>query len=78
MHVNTEDFTALQNSTIFKNTELDSHDLISGSPRSSDSGIESDCTDGNLSWLLNYKIHELPPVPGNFTCCTCSHSKLLA
>lgn len=64
MHVNTEDFTALQNSVIFKNTELDSRDLLNGSPRSSDSGIESDCTDGNLSWLLNYKIHELPPVPG--------------
>lgn len=33
------------------------------SPLSSDSGIEGD-SDGNLSWLLNYKIHELPPVPG--------------
>lgn len=64
MHVNTEDFSSLQNSTIFKNTELNSREFINGSPRSSDSGIESDCTDGNLSWLLNYKIHELPPVPG--------------
>lgn len=63
MHVNT-DFTPLQNSMIYKNTELDARDLIDASPRSSDSGIESDCTDGNLSWLLNYKINELPPVPG--------------
>ncbi|KAL1492249.1 hypothetical protein ABEB36_012727 [Hypothenemus hampei] len=38
-------------------------DLVSPSPRGSDSGIESDCADGNLSWLLNYKIRELPPVP---------------
>lgn len=36
------------------------------SPLSSDSGIEGD-SDGNLSWLLNYKIHELPPVPGKIT-----------
>lgn len=64
MHVNTEDFSPIQNVGIFKSTELDSRDLINGSPRSSDSGIESDCTDGNLSWLLNYKINELPPVPG--------------
>lgn len=34
------------------------------SPLGSDSGIEGDSTDGNLSWLLNYKINELPPVPG--------------
>ncbi|XP_017768124.1 PREDICTED: uncharacterized protein LOC108556500 [Nicrophorus vespilloides] len=35
------------------------------SPIGSDSGIEMDCcSDGNLSWLLNYKINELPPVPG--------------
>lgn len=27
---------------------------------------EIDCTDGNLSWLLNYKLEELPPVPGKF------------
>ncbi|XP_065157222.1 forkhead box protein E4-like isoform X3 [Atheta coriaria] len=33
------------------------------SPLGSDSGIEGDSTDGNLSWLLNYKINELPPVP---------------
>lgn len=25
---------------------------------------EIDCIEGNLSWLLNYKIQELPPVPG--------------
>ncbi|KAL3270185.1 hypothetical protein HHI36_009242 [Cryptolaemus montrouzieri] len=24
-----------------------------------------DCSDGNLSWLLNYKIHELPPIPAD-------------
>lgn len=64
MHVNTENFQVLQNSVGFESNDLDAHDLINGSPRSSDSGIESDCTDGNLSWLLNYKIHELPPVPG--------------
>ncbi|XP_022904760.1 uncharacterized protein [Onthophagus taurus] len=34
-----------------------------GSPMGSDSGIEGDCSEGNLSWLLNYKIQELPPVP---------------
>ncbi|XP_066262908.1 forkhead box protein J1-A-like isoform X1 [Euwallacea similis] len=38
-----------------------SKDLVS--PRGSDSGIESDYADGSLSWLLNYKIRELPPVP---------------
>lgn len=27
---------------------------------------EIDCTEGNLSWLLNYKLEELPPVPGKF------------
>lgn len=27
---------------------------------------EIDCIEGNLSWLLNYKIQELPPVPGKF------------
>lgn len=37
-------------------------DSSNPSPRSSDSGIEADC-DGNLSWLLNYKINEILPVP---------------
>lgn len=60
MHGNTEDF--LQNSAGRSLNE--SRDFTNPSPRSSDSGIESDCTDGNLSWLLNYKIQELPPVPG--------------
>ncbi|KAF5294642.1 hypothetical protein FQA39_LY02774 [Lamprigera yunnana] len=32
-------------------------------PKICDNRIESDCADGNLSWLLNYRIHELPPVP---------------
>lgn len=64
MHnVNTDEFT---HNSIFKNDLNESRDFISPSPRGSDSGIESDCTDGNLSWLLNYKIHELPPVPGKF------------
>lgn len=46
-----------------KQMKLDTGDYVP-SPLSSDSGIEGD-SDGNLSWLLNYKIHELPPVPGN-------------
>lgn len=66
MHnVQTEDISSFQ--TIFKgsNEEVgNSRDLVSPSPKGSDSGIESDCADGNLSWLLNYKIRELPPVPG--------------
>ncbi|XP_074025518.1 uncharacterized protein isoform X3 [Leptinotarsa decemlineata] len=57
---NTEDFSNLRNGDVVQES---SRDLTSPSPRSSDSGIESDCTDGSLSWLLNYKIHELPPVP---------------
>ncbi|XP_060524541.1 uncharacterized protein LOC132700958 isoform X2 [Cylas formicarius] len=58
MHnVRKEDFTMLQGSV-----QCDAND-ITPSPRGSDSGIESDCADGNLSWLLNYKIQELPPVP---------------
>ncbi|KAF7284117.1 hypothetical protein GWI33_022576 [Rhynchophorus ferrugineus] len=57
-----DDFNSLQGP--FKNGDMmDSRDLVSPSPRGSDSGIESDCADGNLSWLLNYKIQELPPVP---------------
>lgn len=39
---------------------------VSPSPMGSDSGVESDCADGNLNWLLNYRIRELPPVPGEF------------
>lgn len=31
---------------------------------SSECSQEADCADSNLSWLLNYKIQELPPVPG--------------
>lgn len=62
MHnVHTQEFTSLQN-TIFKSVgeaSSTANDAVS-----SDSGIESDCTDGNLSWLLNYKIRELPPFPG--------------
>ncbi|KAJ8949583.1 hypothetical protein NQ318_016214 [Aromia moschata] len=79
MHnVNTEEFT--QNSPHFKHYLSDSRDVINPSPRGSDSGIESDCTDGSLSWLLNYKIHELPPVPdalnseNNFQCIRTSDS----
>ncbi|KAG5897195.1 hypothetical protein JTB14_022550 [Gonioctena quinquepunctata] len=61
MHnVNTEDFNSLRNGDMVHESP---RDLTSPSPRGSDSGIESDCTDGSLSWLLNYKIHELPPVP---------------
>ncbi|KAJ3627481.1 hypothetical protein MTP99_014855 [Tenebrio molitor] len=60
MHnIHTEDIKVLQNTCSFS----ESRDFLNPSPRGSDSGIESDCTDGNLSWLLNYKIHELPPVP---------------
>lgn len=44
--------------------KLESLNCITSSPRGSDSGIEGDCVEGNLSWLLNYKINELPPVPG--------------
>ncbi|CAH1176248.1 unnamed protein product [Phaedon cochleariae] len=61
MHnVKSEDFRTLHNGDIINDSP---RDLKSPSPRGSDSGIESDCTDGNLSWLLNYRIHELPPVP---------------
>ncbi|XP_028133674.2 forkhead box protein O1-A-like isoform X2 [Diabrotica virgifera virgifera] len=63
MHVNTKDINGLNNCTL-KNGDFDSpRDVTSPSPRGSDSGIESDCTEGSLSWLLNYKIQELPPVP---------------
>lgn len=67
MHnVNIEELQSLQQqqSTCgIKQMKLDTGDYVP-SPLSSDSGIEGD-SDGNLSWLLNYKIHELPPVPGN-------------
>ncbi|XP_030752012.1 forkhead box protein O-like isoform X2 [Sitophilus oryzae] len=63
MHnVQNEEFSAFPG--LLKSSDLmDTRDLVSPSPRGSDSGIESDCADGNLSWLLNYKIQELPPVP---------------
>lgn len=61
MHTVPEDFN-----TNYKDIDvmIDTRESTNQSPRGSDSGIDSDCTDGNLSWLLNYKIHELPPVPG--------------
>ncbi|XP_019864678.1 uncharacterized protein LOC109593975 [Aethina tumida] len=60
MHTVPEDFN-----TNYKDIDvmIDTRESTNQSPRGSDSGIDSDCTDGNLSWLLNYKIHELPPVP---------------
>lgn len=68
MHnVNMEELEVIQNTWGKKfvkspeNTDMTS--CIAASPRGSDSGIEGDCSDGNLSWLLNYRIHELPPVP---------------
>lgn len=69
MHnVNIEELQALQNTWGSKlaepSTKLNMGHCVTPSPRGSDSGIEGDCTDGNLSWLLNYRIHELPPVPG--------------
>lgn len=73
MHnVNIEELKVLQNTCITKPKDFipkqqDSVEYIVPSPRDSDSGIEVDCSDGNLSWLLNYKIHELPPVPGKRT-----------
>lgn len=39
---------------------------VVSSPAISDCAQEIDCTDSNLSWLLNYKIQELPPVPGKY------------
>lgn len=70
MHnVNIEELQALQNSwsstkLIEPAAKIDLGHCITPSPHGSDSGIEGDCADGNLSWLLNYRIHELPPVPG--------------
>ncbi|CAH0558886.1 unnamed protein product [Brassicogethes aeneus] len=63
-NVSSDEFQSMQNIS-FKEHDFmtDSKEFTNRSPRDSDSGIESDCTDGNLSWLLNYKIHELPPVP---------------
>lgn len=69
MHnVNVEELQSLQNNTCSNNKQikLELNDCATPSPLGSDSGIEADCTDGNLSWLLNYKIHELPPVPGTY------------
>ncbi|KAK9736921.1 Forkhead domain [Popillia japonica] len=67
MHnVNVEELQTLQNSNTCSNSKqikLELNDCATPSPLGSDSGIEADCADGNLSWLLNYKIHELPPVP---------------
>ncbi|XP_050296373.1 forkhead box protein I1c-like [Anthonomus grandis grandis] len=68
--VQTQDYTAFNLNGDFERPGSGvSHSqyLVSPSPRGSDSGIESDCTDGNLSWLLNYKIRELPPVPDSGT-----------
>lgn len=70
MHnVNIEELRVLQNTCPNKQLEIFtkhncSTEYAVPSPKGSDSGIEVDCSDGNLSWLLNYKIHELPPVPG--------------
>lgn len=52
----------LQNFQSSKHLKLDGESAAS--PVTSSEGLASDCSDGNLSWLLNYKIHELPPVPG--------------
>ncbi|XP_044754244.1 forkhead box protein N3-like isoform X2 [Coccinella septempunctata] len=35
---------------------------VIGNSQQSDT-VETDWGDSNLSWLLNYKIHELPPIP---------------
>ncbi|GJQ69168.1 hypothetical protein Trydic_g6322 [Trypoxylus dichotomus] len=65
MHnVNVEELQSLQNTcSNSKQIKLELNECATPSPLGSDSGIEADCADGNLSWLLNYKIHELPPVP---------------
>lgn len=67
MHnVNIEELKVLQNTCSNKQIELltKNEEYITSSPKDNDSGIEVDCSEGNLSWLLNYKINELPPVPG--------------
>lgn len=66
MHnVNVEELQSLQGTcSSSKQIKLETNDCPAPSPLGSDSGIEGDCSEGNLSWLLNYKIHELPPVPG--------------
>lgn len=67
MHnVNIEELKVLQNTCSNKQIELltKNEDYVASSPKDNDSGIEVDCSEGNLSWLLNYKINELPPVPG--------------
>lgn len=70
MHnVNIEELKVLQNTCSNKQIELltKNEEYVTSSPKDNDSGIEVDCSDGNLSWLLNYKINELPPVPGKKT-----------
>lgn len=67
MHnVKAEDFQILQNKQQpdYINTFPQQQQQQHNSKFNVDGGIEPDCTEGNLSWLLNYKIHELPPVPG--------------
>ncbi|CAG9764548.1 unnamed protein product [Ceutorhynchus assimilis] len=56
----TGNISALQQ-TISRGGSGDIGNSVSPSPRGSDSGIESDYADLNLSWLVNYKIRELPP-----------------
>lgn len=56
---------------------IDSHDPLKlksehftyplPSPRGSDSGLGSDSPEGNLSWLLNFKLDEIPGLPGTCT-----------
>lgn len=66
MHnVNIEELQSYQNSCS-ANKQMKMEQDYAPSPLSTDSGIEGDCSEGNLSWLLNYKIHELPPVPGKY------------
>lgn len=37
---------------------------LSSSPQGSDSGLGNDSPEGNLSWLLNFKLDDLPGLPG--------------
>lgn len=52
-------FVGMQDSK-FKRDEF-----VTSSPQGSDSGLGSDSPEGNLTWLLNFKLDEIPGLPGN-------------
>lgn len=68
MHnVNEEELQLFQRRQQRQQEQARMRELVASPGGSDSAGAEADCADVNLSWLLNYKIQELPPVPGELT-----------